>query len=52
MSELNVEPNATRSSCFRIEGYTPLARVAEAIKKSEDALKVTHLIGPEGPHGP
>ena len=55
MSEINVEPNATgatRSSCFRIEGYAPLASVAEAIKKSEDALKVKHLVGPEGPQGP
>ena len=57
MSEINVEPatesaSATRSSCFRIEGYAPLASVAEAIKKSEDALKVKHLVGPEGPQGP
>ena len=56
MSEINVEPatesaSATRSSCFRIEGYAPLASVAEAIKKSEDALKVKHLVGPEGPKG-
>ena len=51
MSEIDVKP-ATRSSCFRIEGYAPLASVAEAIKKSEDALKVKHLVGPEGPQGP
>lgn len=50
MSEIDVKP-ATRSSCFRIEGYAPLASVAEAIKKSEDALKVKHLVGPEGPKG-
>ena len=51
MSEIDVKP-ATRSSCFRIEGYAPLASVAEAIKKSEDALKVKHLVGPEGSQGP